>query len=161
MSEGREWEFGSVVVGFRVLGRPDLPSRGPKMLILKGSGTFGQKIGRPKNANPTTTDPIPHSRPSDNVQTTRTKDFTQTNSQGLVCVPPPPFCKKNTYAKTILRDYWGTKNQPEVFQTEVFSWTSAWDVRSETLVFPGFGGPDRSFWRDVRRDVRPKTSSLG
>ena len=28
-------------------------------------------------------------------------------------------------------------------------------------VFPGFGGPNRSFWRDVRRDVRPKTSSLG
>ena len=54
------------------------------------------------------------------------------------------------------------KSQPEVFQTEVFSWTSAWDVRSEMLVFfPGFGGPDRSFWREVRRDVRPKTSSLG
>ena len=29
------------------------------------------------------------------------------------------------------------------------------------LVFPGFGGPDRSFWPDVRRDVRPKTSYLG
>ena len=25
----------------------------------------------------------------------------------------------------------------------VFSWTSAWDVCSEMLVFPGFGGPDR------------------
>ena len=24
------------------------------------------------------------------------------------------------------------------------------------LVFPGFGGPDRSFWPDVRRDIRPK-----
>ena len=23
------------------------------------------------------------------------------------------------------------------------------------------GGPDRSFWPDVRRDIRPKTSSLG
>ena len=46
-------------------------------------------------------------------------------------------------------------------QTEVFSWTSSRDVRSEMLVFPGFGGADRSFWRDVRRDVRPKTSSLG
>ena len=29
------------------------------------------------------------------------------------------------------------------------------------VFFPGFGGPDRSFWPDVRRDVRPKTSSLG
>ena len=27
--------------------------------------------------------------------------------------------------------------------------------------FPGFGGPDRSFWPDVRRDIRPKTSALG
>ena len=53
------------------------------------------------------------------------------------------------------------KNQPEVFQTEVFSWTSARDVRAKMLVFPGFGGPERSFWPDVRRDIRPKTSSLG
>ena len=29
------------------------------------------------------------------------------------------------------------------------------------LVFPGFGGPDRSFWPDVRRDIRPKTSVFG
>ena len=57
--------------------------------------------------------------------------------------------------------YPGTKNQPEVFQTEVFSWTSARDVRAKMLVFPGFGGPDRSFWPDVRRDVRPKTSVFG
>ena len=27
--------------------------------------------------------------------------------------------------------------------------------------FLGFGGPDRSFWPDVRKDIRPKTSSLG
>ena len=27
------------------------------------------------------------------------------------------------------------------------------------LLFPGFGGPDRSFRPDVRRDIRPKTSS--
>ena len=27
--------------------------------------------------------------------------------------------------------------------------------------FPGFGGLDRSFWPEARRDVRPKTSSLG
>ena len=48
------------------------------------------------------------------------------------------------------------------FQTEVFSWTSARVVRPKMLVFfPAFGGPDRSFWPDVRRDIRPKTSSLG
>ena len=44
---------------------------------------------------------------------------------------------------------------------EVFSWTSTRDVRSKMPVFPGFGGPDRSFWPDVRKDIRPKTSSLG
>ena len=31
--------------------------------------------------------------------------------------------------------FWGTKNQPEVFQTEVFSWTSARHVRAKMLVF--------------------------
>ena len=30
-----------------------------------------------------------------------------------------------------------------------------------TCFFPWFGGPDRSFWPDVRRDIRPKTFSLG
>ena len=53
------------------------------------------------------------------------------------------------------------KYQPEVFQTEVFFV----DVRAACLcpmlVFRGFRGPDRSFWPDVRRDVRPKASSLG
>ena len=29
----------------------------------------------------------------------------------------------------------GTKNQPEAFQTRVFSWTSARDVRAKMLVF--------------------------
>ena len=56
----------------------------------------------------------------------------------------------------------GTKNQPEIFQTEVFSWTSAGHVRSKMLVFfSGFGGPDRSFWSCFHRDIRPKTCSLG
>ena len=53
----------------------------------------------------------------------------------------------------------GTDNcnyrEPEVFQTEVFSWTSARDVGAKMLIFPGFGGPDRSFWPDVRRDILP------
>ena len=56
---------------------------------------------------------------------------------------------------------WGTKNQPEVLQTEVFSWTSAWDVRVKMLVLPGFGGPDRSVWPNVRKEIRPETSSFG
>ena len=34
------------------------------------------------------------------------------------------------------------------------------DVRAgcpfQNACFPGFGGPDRSFWPDVRRDIRPK-----
>ena len=29
------------------------------------------------------------------------------------------------------------------------------------LLFPGFGGPDRSFRPDVDKDARPKTSSFG
>ena len=43
-----------------------------------------------------------------------------------------------------------TKNQPEVFQTEVFSWMSARDVRPRMLVFQAFGGPDRSFVPEKR-----------
>ena len=59
------------------------------------------------------------------------------------------------------RGYFPEKNQPEVFQTEVFSWTSARRVRAKMLVFPGSGWPDRSFWPDVRRDVQPKASVFG
>ena len=51
------------------------------------------------------------------------------------------------------------KNQPKNFQTEFFPGTSARHVRAKMLVLPGFGGPDQSFWQDVRRDVRPRTSS--
>ena len=48
------------------------------------------------------------------------------------------------------------------FQTEVFPWTSARDAGAKMLVFfPGLGGPDRSFLPDVRRDIWPKTSTLG
>ena len=57
--------------------------------------------------------------------------------------------------------YLGNGKSARSFQTEVFSWMSARDVCSRMLVFPGFGGPDRSFWPDVRRDIRPKTSFLG
>ena len=53
------------------------------------------------------------------------------------------------------------KISPKFFRPKFFSWTSARHVRAKMLGFPGLGGPDRSFWPDVRRDVRPKTSSLG
>ena len=33
---------------FAFLGRPDFQSRGPKLLILKGFGAFGRKIGAPQ-----------------------------------------------------------------------------------------------------------------
>ena len=55
---------GSAVVEFAFLGRPDFQSRGPQILILKGFGAlWGKNLGRPKNADPTTTDPTPHYRP--------------------------------------------------------------------------------------------------
>ena len=45
-------------------GAPISQSRSVKMLVLKGFRTSGRKIG-PKTPSPTTTDPTPHSRPSD------------------------------------------------------------------------------------------------
>ena len=55
--------------------------------------------------------------------------------------------RKLIHANRIATKPWDRerKNQPEVFQTEVFPWTSARDVRHKMLVFPGFGGSDRSF----------------
>ena len=64
-SEGRKWGVGSVVVESAFLGRPDFQSRGPKTLILKVSERFGANIWGAPNADPTTTDPTPHVRPSD------------------------------------------------------------------------------------------------
>ena len=49
ISEGREWGVGSVVVESAFLGRPDVQSRGPKTLILKGFGAiWGKKSGVPQ-----------------------------------------------------------------------------------------------------------------
>ena len=42
---------------------------------------------------------------------------------------------------------WAPENQPEVFQTEVFSWTSARDVRSKMLVFQDLEGLTEVFGR--------------
>ena len=50
------------------LGRPDFPSRGPKILVLKGLGDlWTENQGAPRTPNPTTTGPTPHSRPSDRI----------------------------------------------------------------------------------------------
>ena len=48
------------------LGRHGFQSRGPEILTLKVFGTSALKIGAPpQTLNSTTTDPTPHSRPSD------------------------------------------------------------------------------------------------
>ena len=45
--------------------RPENPSF-EEILLLKGFGAiWGKNLGHPKNADPTMTDPTPHSRPSD------------------------------------------------------------------------------------------------
>ena len=48
-SEGQEWAVGSSWLNFAFWGCPDLQSRGPKILVLKGSGTSRWKIGAPQN----------------------------------------------------------------------------------------------------------------
>ena len=55
-----------LVVESAFLRRPDFQSRGPKTLIFAGlSQRFGAKVWGAPNADPTTADPTPHSRPSD------------------------------------------------------------------------------------------------
>ena len=48
------------------------------------------------------------------------------------------------------------KKQPEVFKTEVLSWTSMRDVHATMPGIPGFGGPEGSFWPNAYRDIWPK-----
>ena len=69
-SEGRKWGVRSVMVGFGAfLGRPDFQSRGPQIPIFKRVlGPLDGKSGRPKNANPATTDPTPHLHPSEQLK---------------------------------------------------------------------------------------------
>ena len=52
------------------------------------------------------------------------------------------------------------KISPKFFRPKFFRGRPR-GVRAKMFVFPGLGGPDRSFWPDVRRDVRPKTSVFG
>ena len=64
--EGREWGVGSGVIGYGVFGAPRFSVQRLQNIYLKGCGTSGQKIGGPQQTpNPTTTDPTPHSRPSE------------------------------------------------------------------------------------------------
>ena len=65
--------------------------------------------------------------------------------------------------KRLVRKYPFLANSEEQkLSPKNLSWTSGKDVRATMLLFcSGFGGPDRSFWPDIRRNIRPKTSSLG
>ena len=59
-------------------------------------------------------------------------------------------------------NYKERKISPKFFRPKLFLWTSVRHVRAKTLVFfSRILRPFRSFWPDVRRDVRPTTSSLG
>ena len=65
-SEGREWGVGSVVVDFRVFGAPRFAVQKPPNTCFKGFwGFWTENRGAPKKRKLTTTDPTPHSRPSD------------------------------------------------------------------------------------------------
>ena len=57
----REWGVGSVVVESAFLRRPDFQSRGS----LRVSERSGANIWAAPNADPTTTDPTPHSQPEE------------------------------------------------------------------------------------------------
>ena len=62
---GPRMGIGSVVVGSALLGRPDFQSGGSKTVIFKGFQEICGKIWGTPKADPTMTDPTPHSGPSD------------------------------------------------------------------------------------------------
>ena len=65
-SEGREWGVGSVVVEFGVFGAPRFSVQRPQNTYFKGFwDLWTENRGAPKTPNSTTTDPTPHSRPSE------------------------------------------------------------------------------------------------
>ena len=57
--------------------------------------------------------------------------------------------------------YRDRKISPKFFRPKFFRGRPRGMSVPKCLFYPGFGGPDRSFWPDVRRDVRPKTSVFG
>ena len=71
-SEGREWVVGSVVVDFRVFGAPRFSVQTSQNTSFKGfGGLWTENWGAPKTRKSTTTDPTPHSRPSDKTESQR------------------------------------------------------------------------------------------
>ena len=65
-SEGREWGVGSDVVDFRVFGAPRFSVQRSQNTYFKGFwGLWTEDRGAPKTQKSTTTDPTPHSRPSE------------------------------------------------------------------------------------------------
>ena len=68
ISEGREWAVGSVVVDFPVFGAPRFSvhrTQNPLKEVFWVLWT--ENRGAPKTRNSTTTDPTPHSWPSDDL----------------------------------------------------------------------------------------------
>ena len=66
ISEGRESGVGSVVVEFGVFGAPRISVQRSQNTCFKGFwDLWTENRGAPKMPNSTTTDPTPHSRPSD------------------------------------------------------------------------------------------------
>ena len=65
------------------LGRPDFQSRGPKMLVLKGLGTSGRKIGAPQKHQ---------------IQPRRVQPPTLGRLTGVVCPNSPTFRAKTSGA---------------------------------------------------------------
>ena len=76
---GREWGVGSVGVEAAFLGGapPIFSPEAPQNPYFEGfSERFGAKISpRPENADPTTTDPMPYSRPSENRESAGLRRF--------------------------------------------------------------------------------------
>ena len=65
-SEGQKWGVGSVVVEFGVFGAPRFSVQRSQNACFKGFGDhWTENRGAPKTPNSTTTDPTPHSRPSE------------------------------------------------------------------------------------------------
>ena len=115
-----------------ILGAPRLSVQRPPNLILKGFGTIWSKIWGAPNADPTTTDSMPHSRPSEEwcntpplvltVTQTHLCDTPFWNISRNSCATPHKnkhnICFCDAIATSIARyekyRYWASKALPEV-----------------------------------------------
>ena len=69
LQKKKEWGVGSVVVEFGVFGAPRFSVQRSQNACFKGIwDLWTENRGAPKTPNSTTTDPTPHSRPSDHLQ---------------------------------------------------------------------------------------------